>query len=157
MKLKLIIPALAIAAGLLFTGCKEGEGHDHDHDHDHGSESEHAKGGDGGEHAKGEAKEGEGHDKDAKGHKDGEEGKGHDQDGDGEKKDGEKTAAALPAGVKAYPLETCIVAGSKLGSMGEPHVIVHEGQQVKFCCDGCLPKFEADPKKYLTKLTPAAK
>lgn len=53
---------------------------------------------------------------------------------------------------KAYPLETCIVADSKLGSMGEPHVIVHEGQTVKFCCDSCVPDFEKDPAKFLAKL-----
>ena len=57
------------------------------------------------------------------------------------------------AAAKAYTLETCIVSDAKLGSMGEPYVIQHEGQEVKFCCDGCLPKFEKDPTKYLTKLT----
>lgn len=36
--------------------------------------------------------------------------------------------------------------------MGDPIVIVHEGQQIKFCCDSCIPKFEKDPAKYLSKL-----
>jgi len=51
-----------------------------------------------------------------------------------------------------YPLDTCVVSGEKLGSMGEPFVITHEGTEVRFCCDGCLPKFKKDPAKYLAKL-----
>ena len=51
-----------------------------------------------------------------------------------------------------YPLQTCIVADEPLGSMGEPVVIVHEGMEIKFCCDSCRPKFEAEPAKYLPKL-----
>ena len=51
-----------------------------------------------------------------------------------------------------YPLDTCVVSGEKLGSMGEPFVITHEGTEVRFCCDSCVPKFEKDPAKYLAKL-----
>lgn len=51
-----------------------------------------------------------------------------------------------------YPLDTCVVSGEKLGSMGEPFVITHEGTEVRFCCDACLPKFEKDPAKYLAML-----
>ncbi|WP_018968863.1 YHS domain-containing protein [Rubritalea marina] len=54
---------------------------------------------------------------------------------------------------KPYPLETCLVSGKKLGSMGDPYEIVHEGQQIKFCCDGCEPAFKKDPAKYLAKLS----
>jgi YHS domain-containing protein len=36
--------------------------------------------------------------------------------------------------------------------MGEPYVIVHDGQEVKFCCDGCEPTFKKDPEKFLAKL-----
>lgn len=133
MKLKLLLPAVAVAASLVFAGCKEGHDHDHDHDHDHSHEH-----GD---------------------HKDGDAAKGGEPDA-------EPAAAAMPDsadakpvaakdGVKAYPLETCIVAGSKLGSMGEPTVLVYEGQEVKFCCESCEPKFKADPAKYLAKLTVA--
>ena len=61
------------------------------------------------------------------------------------------TPVELAAG-KEYPLETCLVSGEKLGSMGDPVVIVHEGRQIKFCCDSCPPKFEKDPAKYLSKL-----
>ncbi|MFG0242300.1 MAG: hypothetical protein ACF8R9_05875 [Phycisphaerales bacterium JB054] len=52
----------------------------------------------------------------------------------------------------AYPLDTCVVAGGKLGSMGEPVEIVAGTQVVRFCCKGCLPKFEADPQMYLSTL-----
>ncbi len=50
---------------------------------------------------------------------------------------------------KPYPLDHCVVSGEKLGSMGEPHVFVYEGQQIKQCCDNCEPKFRKDPEKYL--------
>ena len=106
----------------------------HDHDHDHGPGHDHA------EH--GEPKEGEEKTPAA---------------------EGTNTAAAVMTDAKPYPLDTCIVADSKLGSMGEPVVLVHEGQEVKFCCESCQPKFDADPAKYLAKLTvdtktePAAK
>ena len=53
---------------------------------------------------------------------------------------------------EAYPIDTCVVAGGKLGSMGEPVEIVAGTQLVRFCCKGCLPKFMADPQKYLSKL-----
>ncbi len=62
------------------------------------------------------------------------------------------TAEATADAVTPYPLETCIVADEPLGSMGEPVVIVHEGQEIKFCCDQCRPRFEEDPDKYLGKL-----
>ncbi len=53
---------------------------------------------------------------------------------------------------KPYPLDVCLVSGEKLGTMGDPVVITHEGQQIKFCCDSCIPKFEKEPAKYLGKL-----
>jgi YHS domain-containing protein len=64
-------------------------------------------------------------------------------------------AAASPAiapRTKPYPLDTCLVSGEKLGKMGKPFEIVHEGQQIKFCCKSCAPKFAKDPAKYLSKL-----
>ncbi len=49
-----------------------------------------------------------------------------------------------------YPLATCIVSGDKI----DPTVpaMVHNGQQVKFCCKACVKKFQAAPEKYLIKL-----
>lgn len=54
--------------------------------------------------------------------------------------------------VKPYPLKVCIVSGKNLGSMGEPYVFVHNGQEIKMCCDHCLPKFNKNPDKYLAQL-----
>ncbi len=51
----------------------------------------------------------------------------------------------------AWPLDTCVVAGMKLGSMGDPIVKLHEGREVRFCCAGCVPRFEANPNEYLEK------
>lgn len=56
------------------------------------------------------------------------------------------------AGVKPYLSPTCIVGGNKLGSMGTPVRLVHEGQEIKFCCKPCVKKFTANPGKYLAKL-----
>lgn len=56
------------------------------------------------------------------------------------------------SGVKPYTKDVCIVSDNKLGSMGDPITIVHEGQEVKFCCKPCVAKFKANPAKYLAKL-----
>lgn len=64
----------------------------------------------------------------------------------------DKAAAKEKADVVPYPLDTCLVTGEKLGSMGTPISQVFEGQEIKFCCSGCPEKFKADPKKYLKKL-----
>ncbi len=56
------------------------------------------------------------------------------------------------ANAKPYPLKICIASDNELGSMGEPVVIVHEGQTIKFCCKPCIKKFKKNPAKYLEKL-----
>lgn len=57
---------------------------------------------------------------------------------------------------KSYPIETCVVSGEKLGGdMGEPVDYFHNGRLVRFCCKGCVSKFEKDPAKYLAKLDSA--
>jgi hypothetical protein len=61
-------------------------------------------------------------------------------------------ATATTAAAKPYPLEVCIVSDEKLGSMGDPVVKVVDGQEVKFCCKSCVPDFEKEPAKFLTKL-----
>lgn len=53
---------------------------------------------------------------------------------------------------KPYPLKECIVSGNELGSMGKVVTMVHEGQEVKFCCKPCVKKFTKEPAKYLAKL-----
>lgn len=64
----------------------------------------------------------------------------------------EETPSAAETAAKPYPLDVCLVSGEKLGSMGEPVVMMHEGQEIKFCCDSCVPKFQKDPGNYLPKL-----
>jgi YHS domain-containing protein len=46
-------------------------------------------------------------------------------------------------------LTTCPVTGDPLGSMGDPYVIVYQGQEVKFCCASCTNAFFKDPDKYM--------
>ena len=61
--------------------------------------------------------------------------------------------SAAPAQVQVqtgvYPLNTCPVTGEELGSMGDPVVYDYQGREIRFCCQGCIPQFEADPQKYL--------
>jgi len=62
------------------------------------------------------------------------------------------TASSAAGGTKSYPLATCLVTDNKLGSMGDPVTKVYNGQEIKFCCQPCVKKFEANPEKYLSKL-----
>lgn len=66
-------------------------------------------------------------------------------------------ADKAPAKPKPYPLTTCVVSGEKLGSMGEPKTIVHEGREIKFCCGECEKDFRKDPAKYIKKIEEAEK
>ena len=54
-----------------------------------------------------------------------------------------------------YPLATCPISGGKLGSMGEPVVKLYDGREVRFCCNGCPPKFEKTLAKAASKLDEA--
>lgn len=71
-----------------------------------------------------------------------------------------KTGAQQPAREGAskeirsepYPLDTCPVSGGKLGSMGDPVVKEYDGREVRFCCAGCIKKFEADKDGYWKKI-----
>ena len=54
-------------------------------------------------------------------------------------KQAEKDTKAKPAktakAVKPYPLDVCLVSDEAFGGdMGEPHVLVENGQEVKLCC-----------------------
>lgn len=89
---------------------------------------------------------------------------GHEQ-GDGKKQAAgkehagghEQSPQGQAAPKKDYALDVCIVSGEKLGSMGKPEVLIHEGREVRFCCPACIPKFKEDPAKYLKKLDEAEK
>lgn len=70
--------------------------------------------------------------------------------------------AALDKKVKAsqsakYPLDTCVVSGESLGSMGEPLEMVYAGRLVKFCCKACIKPFKKDPATHLAKIDAAWK
>ena len=62
---------------------------------------------------------------------------------------------AETAKAKPYPFDTCIVTGEKLGDMGGAVVVIKDGQEVKFCCKGCIKAFDKDPAKYLKKIADA--
>lgn len=51
-----------------------------------------------------------------------------------------------------YLLDVCPITGAKLGSMGDPVVEVIDGREVRFCCAGCVPKFNADKESQFKKL-----
>ncbi len=55
-----------------------------------------------------------------------------------------------------WPLDTCAVSGEKLDSMGDAVVYDHEGRDIRFCCKGCLRKFDENPLAYLAKIDLAA-
>jgi hypothetical protein len=65
--------------------------------------------------------------------------------------------APAPATAGGYPLATCVVSDEKLGSMGDPVVIRHEGTEVRLCCAACEKGFRKDPAKYLAKIEAAKK
>lgn len=56
-----------------------------------------------------------------------------------------------------YPLETCVISGQKLGSMGEPVEHVYGNRLVRFCCKGCVAPFEKNPTEHIAKLDAAWK
>ncbi len=54
--------------------------------------------------------------------------------------------AALPAGITQ---KNCPVTGESI----DPKVYIdYQGRRVYFCCAACIPKFKAEPAKYLAKL-----
>jgi hypothetical protein len=64
--------------------------------------------------------------------------------------------AAEPAKAKPYPLNTCLVTDEALDSMGGAITTIHDGQEVKFCCKGCITSFNKDPAKYIKKMAEQA-
>lgn len=59
--------------------------------------------------------------------------------------------------IKPYPFDYCLISKDKLGEMGKPVVTNYLGQQIKFCCSGCLKDFKKDPDAYMKKLAAAEK
>jgi YHS domain-containing protein len=55
-----------------------------------------------------------------------------------------------------YPLDTCVVSGESLGSMGDPVDMVVGNRLVRLCCAMCAPDVEGDPAGILATLDAAA-
>jgi len=51
-----------------------------------------------------------------------------------------------------YTLTTCPVTGKKLGSMGAPVVKTFDDREVRFCCEPCVGKFEAEKARYFKQI-----
>ncbi len=64
-------------------------------------------------------------------------------------------AAIIERDKKDYPLDTCVISGEKLGEMGAPVDYVYGNRLVRFCCNGCIAKFEKDPQTALDKIDTA--
>jgi hypothetical protein len=77
-----------------------------------------------------------------------------DHSGDNHASDATSTTTA--GGTKPYALKTCIVTDEAFDH-GTPFTFVHNGQEIKMCCDGCKPDFDKEPAKYLKKLETASK
>ena len=61
----------------------------------------------------------------------------------------EVDAAIIEQQKADYPLNVCVVAGERLGSMGEPYDLVHNNRLVRFCCAGCDEQFYRHPEGHL--------
>jgi YHS domain-containing protein len=66
-------------------------------------------------------------------------------------------AALIAKLVPTYPLKTCVVSGEALGGeMGATFDYLYQGRLVRFCCKGCVKKFNAEPEKFLKMIDDAA-
>src|SRR4051812_11001380 len=79
-----------------------------------------------------------------------------------EKKSAQKTDIAAPAAkpdADNYPLKTCVVSNEALGDDFISYPFHQAGKPdriIRFCCEGCIDDFKADPAKFLKKLDDAA-
>ena len=61
----------------------------------------------------------------------------------------------LDSNAKPFPAAKCLVSGEVLDSMGKPHIMIVDGQELRFCCSGCVKDFEKDKAGYLKKVAEA--
>lgn len=142
IKNSLLTLGLAASTSLFLAGCAEGDHAGHDHDH--------------GDHAHAE---GASHDEDAEDHADGDATEAI-AAAAGKVADAASTMAVIEEpteeqlkGTKEYTLKTCLVSGEELGSMGDPLVVLVGNQQVKLCCEHCVPDLKKDTAKLMAKLS----
>lgn len=64
--------------------------------------------------------------------------------------------ALVKAQLPNYPLDTCVISGKKLGSMGDPVQLVLDGTLVQLCCDGCTKRATAKAGEMAQKVRDAA-
>ena len=134
IKLTTLTIGLAAAATLFLVGCGDKDGADHGENADHDSDAAHvhSDGDNDAEHASLEGVAGKVETMAA----------------------GVLAVVANPTaeqleGTKPYLLETCATSDEKLGGMGEPLLLLIGDQQIKLCCEDCLPDVKADPAKIL--------
>lgn len=60
--------------------------------------------------------------------------------------------AVVTSQLDGYPADTCPISGQELGAMGAPFDYVYAGRLVRFCCAGCIGRFEEDPQAALAKI-----
>jgi hypothetical protein len=59
-----------------------------------------------------------------------------------------------------YPLKNCVVTNDELSPEAVDFLYRVDGKPdrlVRFCCEGCIDEFKADPAKFLKKIDDAAK
>jgi len=66
-----------------------------------------------------------------------------------------KNESELSNSLYSYPLDTCIVSGEKIGTMGKAVIYDYEGREIRFCCPACVEKFQKSPEEYLKKIDAA--
>lgn len=55
-----------------------------------------------------------------------------------------------------YPLTKCMVTDEVLGGeMGDAVDFIYKNRLVRFCCKGCIKKFNKDPNRYMAELNAA--
>lgn len=64
-------------------------------------------------------------------------------------------AAVIAQQKTSWPLKNCPVSGEAYGGDMEPVDYVYGTRYVKFCCKGCIRKFEKDPGKYMASIDAA--
>jgi len=59
---------------------------------------------------------------------------------------------------RPYPLDVCLTSGEAFGGdMGEPYVLVENGQEIKLCCKSCLKDFNKDKVALMARVAEANK
>ena len=87
---------------------------------------------------------------------------GHDHGAEGKPAMDMAGDAAMSMGLKKiqpsadYPLTTCVVSGEPLGGdMGAVIAYEYDGQEVQFCCAGCVDEFKESPAEFVAKVREA--